>query len=80
MHTYLILGHNTSWCVGICREEKWPAEEHGDTWWYTIACMFTLWGRRSDSHHIEDVRGVTGIVTQAGQRMIQDGIDVVGGI
>jgi len=31
-------------------------------------------------HRIEDVRGVTGAVTQAGHKRVQDGIATVGGI
>lgn len=80
MHTYPILGHITQWCAGLCNEELWPAEEHGDTWWYTTVCRLALWGRRSDSHHIEDVWGVTGAVTQVGHRTIQDGVAVAGSI
>lgn len=80
MHIDPIPGHNTEWCAGLCNEEKWPAEEHGDTWWYTTACQFTMWARRSDSHCIEDMWGVTSAVTQAGHKMVQDGIDVAWGI
>lgn len=45
-----------------------------------VTCVFTLWGRRSDSHHIEHVRRVIGVVTQVRQRMVHDGISIVRGI
>lgn len=64
----------------MCSVEQWPAEEHGGVWWCAVACWFTLWSKRSDSHCIEYTWGVSNIVTLVGHEMMQDGAAIARGI
>lgn len=79
IRTNLMLDHNIQGCVGLCNEEQWATEEHGDAWGCVVVCQTMFWST-SASQHVGYMWGAKSAVTQEGYMTVQDGIAVAGNI